>query len=53
VEVPPFDKMVPTTGNVAHEIWRRLEGRLQGPNFSLAKVRLFEGPDTFVDVSLT
>ena len=24
-EVPPFDKVVPTTANVAREIWRRLE----------------------------
>ena len=24
-EVPPFDKIVPTTENVAAEIWRRLE----------------------------
>jgi 6-pyruvoyltetrahydropterin/6-carboxytetrahydropterin synthase len=49
-EVPPFDKVVPTTGNVAQEIWRRLERPLHGVNFSLAKVRLFEGPDLYVDV---
>jgi 6-pyruvoyltetrahydropterin/6-carboxytetrahydropterin synthase len=49
-EVPPFDKVVPTTGNVATEIFRRLEGTLCGPNFSLAKIRLFEGPDLYVDV---
>jgi 6-pyruvoyltetrahydropterin/6-carboxytetrahydropterin synthase len=49
-EVPPFDKVVPTTGNVAQEIWRRLERPLHGGNFSLAKVRLFEGPDLYVDV---
>ena len=51
LEVPPFDKVVPTTGNLAHEIWRRLSGALNGPRFSLAKVRLFEGPDLFVDVT--
>jgi 6-pyruvoyltetrahydropterin/6-carboxytetrahydropterin synthase len=50
-EVPPFDKVVPTTGNVANEIWRRLDGALRGPRFSLWKVRLFEGPDLFVDVT--
>jgi 6-pyruvoyltetrahydropterin/6-carboxytetrahydropterin synthase len=49
-EVTPFDAVVPTTGNVAHEIWRRLDGQLCGPNYSLAKVRLFEGPDLYVDV---
>jgi 6-pyruvoyltetrahydropterin/6-carboxytetrahydropterin synthase len=49
-EVPPFDKEVPTTGNLAQEIWRRLDTPLRGPNFSLAKIRLFEGPDLYVDV---
>ena len=49
-EVPPFDKVVPTTGNVANEIWRRLDGTLRGPNFKLAKIRLYEGPDLYVDV---
>lgn len=49
-EVRPFDTVVPTTGNVAHEIWRRLDGQLRGPNYSLAKIRLFEGPDLYVDV---
>ncbi len=50
-EVPPFDKVIPTTGNVAHEIWRRLEPGLSGPHFRLAKIRLFEGPDIYVDVT--
>jgi len=49
-EVPPFDKVVPTTGNVAREIWRRLESKLHGAQFKLAKIRLFEGPDLYVDV---
>jgi len=49
-EVPPFDKVVPTTGNVAREIWRRLESKLHGAHFKLAKIRLFEGPDLYVDV---
>jgi len=50
-EVPPFDRIVPTTGNVAHEIWCRLEGKLRGPNFWLARIRLFEGPDLYVDIT--
>ena len=50
-EVPPFDRVVPTTGNVAVEIWRRLDRTLRGPGFSLSKVRLFEGPDLYVDVT--
>ena len=27
-EVPPFDRVVPTTENIARDIWRRLEPRL-------------------------
>jgi 6-pyruvoyltetrahydropterin/6-carboxytetrahydropterin synthase len=49
-EVPPFDRTVPTAANLANEIWRRLDGPLRGPKFSLAKIRLFEGPDLYVDV---
>ena len=50
-EVPPFDRMVPTTENVAREIWRRL-----APHFGdgaagvrLHNVRLWETEDLYVD----
>jgi 6-pyruvoyltetrahydropterin/6-carboxytetrahydropterin synthase len=49
-EVEPFDRIIPTTENVAREIWRRLESRLKTPGVTLAKVRLFEGPDLYVDI---
>lgn len=49
-EVPPFDAVVPTAENVAREIWRRLESPLETPNTKLAKVRLFETPDLYVDI---
>jgi 6-pyruvoyltetrahydropterin/6-carboxytetrahydropterin synthase len=49
-EVAPFDKVVPTTANIASEIWRRIEHALKGRNFDLARVRLFETPDLYVDV---
>lgn len=49
-EVPPFDKVIPTTGNLAVEIWQRLDRRLNTPGCRLAKVRLFEGPELYVDV---
>jgi len=49
-EVAPFERVVPTTENIAAEIWRRLH-----PNFSgaarLANVRLYETEDLFVDYS--
>lgn len=49
-EVKPFDTVIPTAENVAGEIWRRLEKRIPGPEIALARVRLFETPDLFVDV---
>jgi 6-pyruvoyltetrahydropterin/6-carboxytetrahydropterin synthase len=46
-EVVPFDRVVPTTENIAIEIWRRLNGVLPG----LRSIRLYETPDLFVDYS--
>lgn len=48
-EVPPFDRVVPTTENIARDIWRRLERRLNGPGRALHAVRVYETPDLFVD----
>ena len=49
-EVVPFDRVVPTPENIAREIWRRLDARLSALGVTLAKVRLFEGADLYVDV---
>ena len=49
-EVPPFDKVVPTTANLAKEIWRRLENRFAGGT-GLVRVRVYETPDLYVDVT--
>jgi 6-pyruvoyltetrahydropterin/6-carboxytetrahydropterin synthase len=48
-EVSPFDKVVPTTENVAMEIWRRLAGRIGGNGVKLRNVRLYETENLFVD----
>ena len=48
-EVPPFDKVVPTTENVAAEIWRRLEAHFEVGRARLNNVRLYETEDLFVD----
>ncbi|MBV9267321.1 MAG: 6-carboxytetrahydropterin synthase, partial [Acidobacteriaceae bacterium] len=50
-EVEPFDKVVPTAENVAFEIWKRLEQRVTWPGVRLARVRLFETADLYVDVA--
>ena len=49
-EVPPFDRVVPTTENIAAEIWTRLEPRIHRNGIRLYRVRLYETPDLFVDV---
>jgi 6-pyruvoyltetrahydropterin/6-carboxytetrahydropterin synthase len=48
-EADPFGRVVPTTENLAREIWRRLEPHLRGARARLYSVRLYETPDLFVD----
>lgn len=48
-EVPPFDRVVPTTENLALEIWKRLEPRIKRHNVKLRNVRLYETGDLYVD----
>lgn len=48
-EVPPFDHVVPTTENLARDIWQRLEPHLTGSGRRLHTVRLYETPDLYVD----
>jgi 6-pyruvoyltetrahydropterin/6-carboxytetrahydropterin synthase len=49
-EVPPFDRIVPTTENIALEIRNRLEPRIRRDSVQLRNVRLYETGDLFVDV---
>jgi len=48
-EVPPFDRVVPTTENIALDIWRRLEPHLSKEKSKLHSVRVYETPDLYVD----
>jgi 6-pyruvoyltetrahydropterin/6-carboxytetrahydropterin synthase len=48
-EVPPFDRVVPTTENIARDIWRRLAPELSNGSRRLHAVRVYETPDLFVD----
>ena len=50
-EVKPFDNVVPTAENVATEIWRRMDRQLGTTHAKLARVRLYETPDLFVDIT--
>ena len=46
-EVAAFASRIPTTENVAVEVWRMLEGKL--PAGRLHRIRLYETHDLFVD----
>ena len=48
-EVPPFDHIIPTTENVAIEVWRRLQPHLNTDSTRLHSIRLYETEDLFVD----
>ncbi len=48
-EVPPFDRIPPTLENVALEIWRRLEPRVNGLGCRLHAVRVYETEDYFAE----
>jgi 6-pyruvoyltetrahydropterin/6-carboxytetrahydropterin synthase len=49
-EVTPFDRVVPTTENIAIDIWRRLESPLnEAGRARLYSVRVHETPDFFAE----
>jgi len=50
-ETPPFDKVIPTTENIARDIWNRIAPRLESAARRLHGVRVYETPDLFVDYS--
>jgi 6-pyruvoyltetrahydropterin/6-carboxytetrahydropterin synthase len=47
LEVPEFQKTIPTTENIAIAIWNRLEPKLVGAR--LHRVRIYEMPELFAD----
>ena len=48
-EVPPFDTLIPTTENIAIEIWSRLSAPLAEASARLHGIRLYETEDLYVD----
>jgi 6-pyruvoyltetrahydropterin/6-carboxytetrahydropterin synthase len=48
-EVPPFDRVVPTTENLAIEIWKRLAPHLNSPAARLHSIRVYETEDLYVE----
>ena len=50
-EVKPFDSVVPTTENLAREIWSRLRPRFENQKARLDSIRVFETEDLWVEYS--
>ncbi len=48
-EVPPFDHVVPTTENIAREIWRRIVPHFSSETVKLEEVRLYETENLYVE----
>jgi 6-pyruvoyltetrahydropterin/6-carboxytetrahydropterin synthase len=48
-EVPPFDRVIPTAENVARDIWRRIQPRIDTSQNRLKMVRVYETADFYVD----
>ena len=47
-DVPPFDKINPSSENIASTIYNELEPRLAGAPVSLSRVEVWESPDSWV-----
>ncbi|MBV8809722.1 MAG: 6-carboxytetrahydropterin synthase [Acidobacteriaceae bacterium] len=50
LEIPPFQDVIPTTANLAREIWRRLQPFFSASPAMLSRVRLYETADLYVDI---
>lgn len=50
-EVEPFDQVVPTAENITQNIWSRLAPILDTATTSLARIRLFQTADLYVDIT--
>lgn len=50
-EVAPFDRVIPTTENIAKDIWKRLAQPIRNSGRKLHSIRLHESANLFVDYS--
>jgi 6-pyruvoyltetrahydropterin/6-carboxytetrahydropterin synthase len=50
-DVPPFDKINPSSENIANTVYKELKSRLAGDKVSLAAVEVWESPQTGVSYS--
>jgi len=50
-DIPPFDKINPSSENIAANIYKELKSRLSGDKISLTAVEVWESPQTGVSYS--
>ncbi len=50
-DVPPFDKINPSSENIALTIYNELEPKLAGDTAALSCVEIYESPDSWVSYS--
>ncbi|OGO06052.1 MAG: 6-carboxytetrahydropterin synthase QueD [Chloroflexi bacterium RBG_13_56_8b] len=50
-DIPPFDKINPSSENIASTVYKELKSRLAGEKVSLAAVEVWESPETGVSYS--
>lgn len=50
-DIPPFDKLNPSSENIAADIYKELKSRLAGEKISLTAVEVWESPQTGVSYS--
>jgi len=50
-DIPPFDKLNPSSENIAANIYKELKSRLSGDKVALTAVEVWESPQTGVSYS--
>lgn len=50
-DIPPFDKLNPSSENIASTVYKELKSRLAGDKVSLTAVEVWESPQTGVSYS--
>ena len=50
-DIPPFDKLNPSSENIAADIYKELTSRLSGDKITLTAVEVWESPQTGVSYS--
>jgi 6-pyruvoyltetrahydropterin/6-carboxytetrahydropterin synthase len=50
-DIPPFDKLNPSSENIASTVYKELKSRLAGDKISLTAVEVWESPQTGVSYS--